>query len=33
MVARFVAMMERPVSRVRLENYRVGGDDLALVVN
>jgi hypothetical protein len=33
MVARFVAMLERPVSRVRLENYRDGGDDLAMVVN
>lgn len=33
MVAQFITALERPVSRVRLENYRNGGDDLAMVVN
>jgi hypothetical protein len=34
MVAQFVAALERPVSRVRLENYRPpGDDDLAMVTN
>lgn len=33
MVTQFVASLERPVSRVRLENYRAGGTDLDMVVN
>jgi hypothetical protein len=33
MVTQFVAALERPVSRVRLENYRDGGTDLDMVVN
>jgi len=34
MVAQFVAALERPVSRVRLENYRTaGGSDLEMVTN
>lgn len=33
MVAQFVAALERPVSRVRLENYRDSGSDLDMVVN
>lgn len=33
MVAQFVAALERPVSRVRLENYRANGSDLDMVVN
>lgn len=33
MVAQFVAALERPVSRVRLENYRALGTDLDMVVN
>lgn len=33
MVAQFIFALERPVSRVRLENYRAGGSDLDMVVN
>lgn len=33
MVAQFVVALERPISRVRLENYRDGGSDLDMVVN
>lgn len=33
MVAQFVAALERPISRVRLENYRNGSSDLDMVVN
>lgn len=33
MVTRFVANLERPVSRVRLESYRGGGSDMDMVVN
>jgi hypothetical protein len=33
MVAQFVAALERPVSRVRLGNYRAGGGDHDMVVN
>ena len=33
MVAQFVASLERPISRVRLENYRAGGSDLDMIVN
>jgi len=33
MVAQFIAALERPVSRVRLENYRADGSDLDMVVN
>ncbi len=33
MVAQFVAALERPISRIRLENYRDGGSDLDMAVN
>lgn len=33
MVLEFIAALERPVSRVRLENYRRGNSDLEMVVN
>lgn len=33
MVARFIATLERPVSRVRLESYRDGGHDFDMLVN
>lgn len=33
MVAQFVATLERPIARVRLENYRDGGSDFDMVVN
>jgi hypothetical protein len=34
MVAQFVSALERPISRIRLENYRpIGGSDLEMVVN
>lgn len=33
MVSQFVTALERPISRVRLENYRNGGSDLDMVVN
>jgi hypothetical protein len=33
MVQQLITALERPVSRVRLENYRHGGSDLDMVVN